>query len=428
MKFWRCLFYIFILTFCVITIQCGGDSHRFDSATLENGLQVVISSRKAPVSAAVLCLRSSSFLANPDLTRKTADLLLRGTEVRNQNQILDQLESLGGRIGAYVSLEKVFLYVQAPQENFLECFKIFYECLTQPSFDESIINKGPLLIQRTNLFSVGTQYSYQKKYIELMLEMMYDIPGRWDSRGEKKKAISREELLGFYNAYFRPERAALAVVGPVDKTVLSEVLSQNWNSSRASSGGDLPGQSPLHRLPPSRKEHLHKGTEDIVMLGYPAPGFEEENSLTAWLFTLLLATGESSVIPNQLREQGLYNVTARTNYITGQGLGFIMVTIMAPSDKGEPAMRFVTDVFEDLKSNGIPEEAVTIAKRKFRSALLNHFQYSRHFATHLAARTILQHPVKDYPSLMEAMDKVSAQEMQGLAVEIMKDPTVLVIR
>ena len=164
------------------------------------------------------------------------------------------------------------------------------------------------------------------------------------------------------------------------------------------------------------------------MLGYQAPGFEEENSLAAWLFTLLLATGESSVIPNQLREQGLYNVTVQTNYITGQGLGFIMVTVMAPSGKGEPAMRFVTDVFEDLKSNGIPEEAVAIAKRKFRSSILNHFQYSRHFAAHLAARAVLQHPVKDYPSLMEEMDKVSAQEMQGLAVEIMNDPTVLVIR
>ena len=102
---------------------------------LKNGLRVYLVYRESPITSAVYQVQCGRSKGPSQLAALTNRMLLQGNEIRTGYQIFREIETLGGRLGADETLTTSYVYVTSPKSVFEECFEIFSECLTKPTFD-----------------------------------------------------------------------------------------------------------------------------------------------------------------------------------------------------------------------------------------------------------------------------------------------------
>lgn len=200
----------------------GGGAINLDvrRETLENGTVVLTS----PNSTSPQVVVRANFLAgsvfDPEgkagLARIAAPMLMRGTAKRSFQEMNEFTDSIGMAITADAGRLTAQASLRCLREDFATGLETLVELLRTPSFPEDELEKlrgqviASLRQQDTSARTVAERRFLEELYPE-------DHPlHRWSSgTQESVSAITRDDLLAFYESYFRPDTLVVAVVGDI---------------------------------------------------------------------------------------------------------------------------------------------------------------------------------------------------------------------
>lgn len=195
-----------------------------EKTTLSNGLNVwVVQRKKLPIVSMNLVLNANGSMDPADkggVANFTAGMLNQGTKTRSANEISNQLQAIGASLSANSGWDATNVTLQTLTRNLDQALDIFSDVVVHPVFPsaEFEVNKrralGALLQRKSNP-TIVADIVYNKV---LYANQAY---GHQLTGDEKSlNALSRDDLNAFYNAYYRPNEAALIVVGDVDTKTL----------------------------------------------------------------------------------------------------------------------------------------------------------------------------------------------------------------
>ena len=190
------------------------------TATLPNGLTLILNERRGlPIVAAQLVFKTGSDanpLDKPGVANFTAAMLDEGTATRNALQIADELARLGGSLGTNSSMDSTTVNVRSLSSTFPAMLDLMADVVLRPSFPADEIERqranrvAQLIQQRDNPAAVaatvtsavlyGPQHPYG--YSEIGTEAAV-------------KAMSRDDMVGFWKQNYVPNNAALVVAGEI---------------------------------------------------------------------------------------------------------------------------------------------------------------------------------------------------------------------
>lgn len=185
--------------------------------TLPNGLRVIVAqSTNLPIMNAQLVINGGSAADpadRPGLATMTAALATQGAGGRSAPEIARTLEALGANIGGGAGADATSLFVSAPVASAAEVGAVLADVVTAPAFASAELERTRVQAingLRVNLRQPGPLASQVLNRIAFGAAP-YGAPGT--GTPESLAALSREEIVGFHDRWWRPDNAALIITG-----------------------------------------------------------------------------------------------------------------------------------------------------------------------------------------------------------------------
>jgi zinc protease len=187
---------------------------------LANGLTLmVVEHHELPVADLTLIVRSgyeADPAARPGLASLAAALLDEGTTTRTSLQIADQQAFLGVRLNTGAGWDASTVSLHTPTAQLDSALALFADVVLNPSFPQAEVERlrAERLTLLTQLKDRPTAIADQA-YAAIVFGS--DHPYGRPTLGTEAsvKAITRGDVRGYYDEYYRPNNATLIVVGDV---------------------------------------------------------------------------------------------------------------------------------------------------------------------------------------------------------------------
>ena len=340
---------------------------RVERATLANGMRIVV----APVSklpiATVLAIVEAGATAEPAEARGvaalTARLLLEGAAGMDGAALADRFERIGATVESRADWDVAAVSLTALTAQLPEALSLVRDLLRAPSFPEREVARlkqerlADLLQQRAEPRGLADEqfacavYSASARYA-------------WPDGGtaESVRGLTRDDVLAFYAARFRPAGATLVFAGDVTMAqarALAESMFGDWTGAQplpAPTGADDARTGPLTRI--VAKADAPQSEVRVGHVGLPrrAPDYFDAMVMNAILGGLF-----SSRINLNLREAHGYTYGAFSAFEWRRGAGPFVVSTAVKSDVTAAAVQEILLEIERMRTEEIGEAELTLA-------------------------------------------------------------------
>jgi zinc protease len=203
--------------------------------TLANGLRViVIPKHNIPMVAARLVIATGAEADPADrwgLADMTGSLLMKGTTGRTSRQVAEAIESLGTSIAAGAGWDLSYAETSVMSSKLPKALAILAEVVLHPSFTQAELKL--LRDQNIDALKVAMQEPRSVRNMLLNRVIFGDAPYGHPAGGipDSLPKITRDDVVKFHAAHYRPDNAILAFAGdvePEDAFALAQKLFGDW--------------------------------------------------------------------------------------------------------------------------------------------------------------------------------------------------------
>ncbi len=243
---------------------------------LANGLTVIVRENHANPTITIGGFVRAGSVNDPagkfGLASLTADMLTRGTTTRTSQQIANETDFVGARLGVGAGRERTDFSAAMLTENFDSILGLLADVLRNPAFPAEELEKARgealsgLQEAANSTSDVATKGLYAALYAN-------DNPFQHapDGRAEDVKAISRDDLAAFYKRVYRPEATTIIVVGDVKTeaalTAITKALGDWKGQGDPASAYEPKLLTPATTAPPPAVVVLPDKSQDDVAMG-----------------------------------------------------------------------------------------------------------------------------------------------------------------
>ncbi|MGI8542171.1 MAG: M16 family metallopeptidase [Aridibacter sp.] len=294
---------------------------------LSNGMSVwIVPQNELPIISMNLVMNTGG-TANPNnkegLASMTAGLLESGTKTRTATEISNEQQSIGANIGAFSDWDSTNAVMQTLTKHLDKALDIYADVIVNPIFpgDELEIARKRALIgflQRKDNPNAIAAVAYSK--------LLYGVNhpyGRELSGNENSiKSIKRDDLVKFYETYYRPNNSTLIVVGDVNSKTLIPKLEKafaNWKSADVPAT-DIPKVNNFDK-PGIYIVDKPGAAQSIVQIGQIGVSRDNPDYVPLQVMNSILGGQFSARLNMNLREDKGYTYGARSGFSTRRGAG-----------------------------------------------------------------------------------------------------------
>jgi zinc protease len=216
----------------------------FERATLSNGLQIVLATRKSIPQVQLDLLLDAGYAADQFGIPGTASLAMamldEGTRTRTSIGISDELAALGANLSAGSGLDMSGVTLEALKDKLDPSLEVFADVVLNPSFPrtdfERLKRQRLAQIQQEKADPVGMAL---RVFPILLYGEGHAYANPWTGSGTEQSVqrITRDDLVKFHRTWFKPNNATLIVVGA---TTMGEIRPKLERAFAGWSRGEVP--------------------------------------------------------------------------------------------------------------------------------------------------------------------------------------------
>lgn len=295
-----------------------------EKTKLANGLEVwMVAQDELPIVSMNLVLKTgqtSEPAGKTGVAGMTSTLLDDGTAKRSATDIASQLQNIGANVNANSGWDSTNVTLSTLTKNLDAALDIYADVVQNPAFPASEMEslKARQIVglrqQRANSGAIAN-VAFNK--------VLYgDHPYGRDNSEETIKAITRDDVVKFYESNFRPNNGTLIVVGSFDKKTLKSKLESafsNWKPGSVSAP-QLPAIKPLDK-PGIYIVDRPGAAQSTVAIGHVGVDRSTPDFHAIQVMNAILGGGITSRISMNLREDKGYTYGANSSWTYRRGPG-----------------------------------------------------------------------------------------------------------
>jgi len=244
--------------------------------TLSNGIVVLV--RENHASPAVVIsglLRAGSMFDSKEkagLAAFASDMVERGTKTRTYQQIAEETERVGASVGLSIGRHTAGFGGKGLAEDFDLLVDVLGDMVQDPVFPPAEVEK----VRGEMLTDIKERDDDTRSVAELEFRALAYPNGHpyglaSDGYTETVQAITRDDLVAFYQKYYRPEGMIIAVVGDVNANQVVEKLEKAFGTWRATGQPVSLDVPPVPRASTSRQKTvtMKDKTQTDIVVGFP---------------------------------------------------------------------------------------------------------------------------------------------------------------
>ena len=330
---------------------------KLERTTLSSGLRVVVAERHEVPLVNLSLLVDSGYAADqsasPGTARLTSSLLDQGTKTRSALEISEQLAQLGARLTTASSVDQIFVRLSTLKSNLDSALGIYADVVLNPSFPESDF-------KRQQMLQVSSIERERATPMQMALRVLpgliygkghaYAEPFTGSGTPENVTRLTREDLLKFHAAWFKPNHSTLVVVGD---TTLAEIQPKLEKLFAGWKPGDIPKKN-LAKVTLPEKSTVYLvdrpgSQQSLILAGNVAPPKNNPDEIPIVAMNDILGGDFGARINMNLREDKHWSYGAQTLLIGAVGQRPFLVYAPVQTDKTKESLAEVAKELRDIR-------------------------------------------------------------------------------
>jgi zinc protease len=279
-----------------------------DREVLPNGIVLLVAERPAvPIVAVRVFHRAGAVFDPPDragLANLTGALLTRGAGSRSAQEIDATIEFVGGRLEAGAGRDGLTASLAVLARDSKLGLDLLADVVRRPAFPDAELKRKVTEIQAAIQRSEENPEAVASRALARLVfpDNPYGRPveGTRESVGK----LTREDVVGFWREYVRPDATVIAVVGAITRDqARREILDRfgDWPKPPGSAPTP-PGQA--SEASPRSETISRELTQATIMLGRQAVNQTDPDYYPLSVASYILGGGSASRLYSRVREEG----------------------------------------------------------------------------------------------------------------------------
>jgi zinc protease len=331
---------------------------------LPSGLNVLVAARRGvPLAAVRLLVRAGSALdpaARFGLAHLVASAVRRGTRTRTGARIDAEVEALGAELGAGVDEDAASVGLSAPVEALPKLLDVVADVATAPAFPAREVER----LRRREVAGLAHDLDEpgivadRATLMAAYADHPYGHPS--EGRGRHLAATRRGDLAEFHALHWRPSRATLVIVGPVEPEATLALVRRRFGRWRGEPGGDLEIAPPAPLGGPAvvvvDQPELSQAQLRVAATGYARSSPDHAAGLVAGA---VLGGGFTSRLMEAIRVNRGLSYGVRARFASGRAGGLFFVSSFTKVETAGALVGVALDELARFREAGPTEEELS---------------------------------------------------------------------
>ena len=326
----------------------------FAKTVLDNGIRVV--SHEMPdnrsVSLGIWVENGSRHESTEEngISHFIEHLLFKGTERRSAAQIAEEMDAVGGIINAFTSKENTCYYAKVLDENLPLAIDLLTDIFLHSSFDAGEIERERSVILQEISQSEDTPDDYVHDLFNLDFFQNQPIGRPICGRQETVTGFSRDDIVKFFKARYRPEKVIVSAAGNLRHGAIVEAMAARLGSigqvslkSATEIGADILPTTASGIYPhPKPLEQVH------LCLGMTGIHQTHPKRYVGYVLNTLLGGGMSSRLFQEIREKRGKAYSVYSFSSSYKDVGYVGVYAGTSLESTEEVVELITQELKKL--------------------------------------------------------------------------------
>jgi len=279
-------------------------------ATLSNGLKVVLVERSSIPQVNLNLVVDSGWAADqsvlPGTTSLGMDMLDEGTKTRNALQISEELQQLGANLNVGSDLDTANVFLSALKENLDRSLDLYADVILNPSFPADELERQ----RKRRLAQIQQEkVNPQAMALRVLPKLLYGAghaygnPATGTGTEQSVSKVTRDDLVKFHQAWFKPNNATLIIVGDTKLAEIQPKLEKLFAGWKA---GDAPKKN-ISTVAEQKQPSVYildrpGAVQSVILAGVLAPPKNTPDDISILTMNRILGGDFTSRINMNLRE------------------------------------------------------------------------------------------------------------------------------
>lgn len=272
---------------------------------LKNGLKIILAEKETKATTISINVKAGS----NNETQKTLGIshfiehmLFEGTKKRNSQEIVSEIEKIGGEINAATSNNRTLFYIQVPTKYTKKGIKIISDIIQNPLFDEKSIEKErKVIINEIKMVNDEPRF-YQWILFTKTLFKKHPAHNPVYGKIEIVNKLSKKDLFSYYKKYYCPNNMVISIVGKSPSKLLPYIKKQFENFKTYKIKKPILIREPKIKHP---RINIEKGKtlQSYTVIGYKTVARDKKESYSLDILENILGKGQSSKLFTEIRSK-----------------------------------------------------------------------------------------------------------------------------
>lgn len=326
---------------------------------LKNGITlIVVETHSLPMLNVSMAIKSGAIhdpQGKAGVANLTGILLDEGTKTRTTKQIAEEIDFIGGRLSTSGGTDYSSASLVVLKKDINRGLDLLSDVLLNPIFPEEEVERKKKEILAGIISDKDDPGVIASKafYKAVFKDHPYSMPVEGDE--DTVKNITREDIVTFYNKYYKPNNTIMVVVGDVDVKEIQGLI-ENYFKTWEKSKIKFPDITQVVKLKKKESILIDKNiTQANIILGHTGISRDNPDFYAVYLMNYILGGGGfSSRMTKEIRDNRGLAYSVHSGFDINKYPGAFEVEVQT---KNESATEAVNNILNELKK--IREEQVT---------------------------------------------------------------------
>ena len=386
----------------------------FVKGTLPDGMNmIIVEHHKQPVVTITLALPAGASYVAADKTGLdgiVSEVLTKGTASRTADQISAEIEGAGGSIEAYSDNDFLRISVSVLAENLPLAMNMLADVVMHSTFPASEVD----LARTRALSALQLELSQPGAIAQRVFshEVYGDHPYGRSATAAALRALTRDDVVSFFNAQVRPQGALLVVAGDVRAAEVHRLAATafaDWQGA--------PAPAPALPAIPARASteivlvHKAGAVQSNILAGFTMITPRDPAVYPLTIMNKILGGGTDARLFLILREQKSWTYGAYSRFTRPLGLGMFMANAEVRTPVTDSALAEMLHQLDRIR-NEVPADSEIAAARNY---LVGNFpltiQTPEQIANAVASARLLGLPDDYVPRFRDRLAAVTGSQL-----------------
>ena len=398
---------------------------------LDNGLELLTIKKDTQIASINLGVKVGAIyesLEEKGISHFIEHMLFKGTNKRNNEELNDELESLGGEYNAYTDYNSTVYTISCLSEELENACILLGDMITSSNFPEEEIERerGVILAEMRTSKDDIEDLSFKR-----VNEVAFNSsPLRYDVTGleEVVKGFKRDDIKKFYKKYYTPKNSLITMVSSLEHEDAKELISREFSNWQGEEEVEHPviceDNIPLRKV--SYKNDMEQST--IVYL-YTFYHLDKNDELALRILNHRLGESSNSLLFREVREKKGLAYDIYTHLDMTKNVKTLYIYTAVSDEDVEEAIRAIDETLNNIVNGKVEigHKDLAIMKKVHKTAVISTLEDSAELCNYILHQELEGEDIYEFVKDMEGLNNLNRDKIYKVSKLVLKDPTIHIL-